>query len=363
MPLSGNKGEWSEVYVLLKLLSDLKLFSADEDLNKTESYLDVLSIQRLDIREFKYLAEESNINVIDAASNECIFSISRTGLTQLSRKVFAEIKAGQGSSFTLSEGINNKLNELSINRLKEKSNSKGDINIYLHDPANGINTNQKFSIKSFIGSDPTLFNANRTTNIIYEIKGERNQPMSNNLVSNINSIQTRHKYIDRVSAIESNNFQLHYYGYEDQTFKLNLELIDSKLPEIIAFAVLEKYRRRITRITDVINNLTLHNPLKYDLTQGHNFYEYRIINFLVEVSLGMTSAFVWNGIHDATGGIIIVKDDSEVLCYHLIEFNKFKAYLKKSARLDNPSGGKMGYGKIENKEGKSFIKLNFQVKA
>ena len=103
--------------------------------------------------------------------------------------------------------------------------------------------------------------------------------------------------------------------------------------------------------------------MKYNLNLGHNFYEYRIINFLVEVSLGMTSAVVWNGVHDATGGIIIVKDDSEVLCYHLIEFNKFKAYLKKAARLDNPSGSRMGYGVIYKENEKTFIKLNFQVKA
>lgn len=77
----------------------------------------------------------------------------------------------------------------------------------------------------------------------------------------------------------------------------------------------------------------------------------------------MTSAAVWNGIHDATGGIIIVKDDSEVVCYHLIEFNKFKSYLKRSARLDNPSGGRMDYGTIYEEDGKSFIKLNFIVKA
>lgn len=34
--LSGNKGEWSEIYVLFKLLSDGRLYAADSDLNKLE---------------------------------------------------------------------------------------------------------------------------------------------------------------------------------------------------------------------------------------------------------------------------------------------------------------------------------------
>ena len=34
--ISGNKGEWSEVYALFKLLGDKQLFAGDADLNKVE---------------------------------------------------------------------------------------------------------------------------------------------------------------------------------------------------------------------------------------------------------------------------------------------------------------------------------------
>ncbi|MBL0144841.1 MAG: HpaII family restriction endonuclease [Chitinophagaceae bacterium] len=268
------------------------------------------------------------------------------------------------SNITLATGIPFSFTESLLNHLKEDSKSKGAINILVHDPSCGIKSQKKFSIKSFIGSTPTLFNANKTTNIIYEVSSNTTDlPMPPNLVTQINAINSNHKYIDRINTIKKEGFNITFKKFEDQTFLLNLELIDSKLPEIIAFAVLEKYTNRISKIQDVIENLTAKNPLGYNLSLGHNFYEYRIINFLVETSLGMTSASVWNGIHDATGGIIIVKDNSEVLCYHLIEFNKFKAYLKKSAKLDNPSGGRMGYGELFEENGKTLIKLNFQVKA
>jgi type II restriction enzyme len=34
--LTGNKGEWSEIYTFFKLLADKKVFSGDADLNKIE---------------------------------------------------------------------------------------------------------------------------------------------------------------------------------------------------------------------------------------------------------------------------------------------------------------------------------------
>ena len=45
--LSGNKGEWSEIYTLFKLLSMGKLYAADEFLNKREDvFYDVIKIFR-----------------------------------------------------------------------------------------------------------------------------------------------------------------------------------------------------------------------------------------------------------------------------------------------------------------------------
>ena len=35
--ITGNKGDWSEIYALLKILGDKKLFVGDAELNKIES--------------------------------------------------------------------------------------------------------------------------------------------------------------------------------------------------------------------------------------------------------------------------------------------------------------------------------------
>ena len=47
MPLTGNKGEWSEVYVLFRLLADGKLYAADNNMQRNENiYFPILKIIR-----------------------------------------------------------------------------------------------------------------------------------------------------------------------------------------------------------------------------------------------------------------------------------------------------------------------------
>ena len=45
--ISGNIGEWSEIYVFFKLLAEGKLFAADDELNKLEGeYYPIIKIIR-----------------------------------------------------------------------------------------------------------------------------------------------------------------------------------------------------------------------------------------------------------------------------------------------------------------------------
>lgn len=359
--MKGNKGEWSELYTFFKLLAEGKLFSADENLEKTKSFVHLQSIYRKDDGknlDFR-ITSNQNINIIDANTDQIILSFPQKQAKIIADKLVKEIKGKTGISQELIKSIQ----KFSITQVADKSLGKGDINVLIYDPIHGISTDQEFSIKSFLGSDPTLFNANKTTNICYKIIDSNNSPISDADLIEVNSITTGHKYIKRMSKLSDLGYQIIYDSYDDDTFKLNLQVIDTDLPEIIAHIVKDKYINSIVKINDVINKITADNPMNYDLSQGHKFYEYRLVNFLVEAALGMTSKKVWSGKYDIVGGIIIIKPSAEMLCYHLIDFNKFKQYLKNSSRLDNPSGGKMGYGTVYKDAKGSFIKLNFQIKS
>ncbi|MDH7444944.1 HpaII family restriction endonuclease [Aquimarina sp. 2201CG14-23] len=359
--MKGNRGEWSELYVFFKLLAEGKLFSADENLEKTESFVQLLSIYRKDAGKnlnFK-IASDQHIHIIDANTEQILLSFPQSKAKLIANNLVSQITGKTGISKELIASIK----ELFITQVADKSLGKGDINVRVYDPIHAISSDQEFSIKSFLGSDPTLFNANKTTNITYRIIDANNLPISDEDLKEVNGITTGHKYIKRISKLTELGYKVVFDSYDDNTFKLNLQVIDSDLPEIIAHIVKDKYVSSIVKINEVIVKIREDNPMNYDLSQGHKFYEYRLVNFLVEAALGMTSKSVWSGKYDIVGGIIIIKPNSEMLCYHLIDFNKFKQYLKNSSRLDNPSGSKMGYGTVYKNYNGSFIKLNFQIKA
>lgn len=359
--MKGNKGEWSELYTFFKLLSEGKLFSADEHLERTESFVQILSIYRNEAgRNLDFnIVSDNLINIIDINEDKTILSFPQSKAKLIAEKLVNGIK----NKANISDELIGSIQKLTINQVADKSLGKGDINVHIYDPIHAINSKQEFSIKSFLGSDPTLFNANKTTNITYEIIDDNNSSISNDHMVEVNAIKKGHKYIKRISKLLELGYNINFHSYDDDTFKLNLQVIDSHLPEIIAHIVKDKYVNSVVKVNDIIKKIREDNPMNYDLTQGHKFYEYRLVNFLVEAALGMTSKSVWSGKYDIVGGIIIIKPNAEMLCYHLIDFNKFKQYLKNSARLDNPSGSKMGYGTVYKNESGSFIKLNFQIKA
>ena len=81
-----------------------------------------------------------------------------------------------------------------------------------------------------------------------------------------------------------------------------------------------------------------------------------------DVALGMTPATAWDGLYQATGGYIIVREDGEVLCYHVYNHNEFQEYLFNNTRLETPSTSKYDFGTIYKEDKKTLIKLNLQVR-
>ncbi|MBR6870018.1 MAG: HpaII family restriction endonuclease [Candidatus Methanomethylophilaceae archaeon] len=101
------------------------------------------------------------------------------------------------------------------------------------------------------------------------------------------------------------------------------------------------YIHGISSIQDQARILESSNPLGFKISPGQKLYQYKIKKFLAVVALGMKPATCWNGIEDANGGYIVVKEDGEVLCYHIYNRNDFEDYLFKNTRLDTPSTTRM----------------------
>ena len=71
---------------------------------------------------------------------------------------------------------------------------------------------------------------------------------------------------------------------------------------------------------------------------------------------------VWTGQLDATGGYLVVKEDGEVLCYHIYNRNEFEDYLIRNTKLETASSSRHDFGKIYKIGGQSYFKLNLQIR-
>lgn len=354
--LSGNKGEWSEIYALFKLLGDKKLFAGDADLNKVEElFYPIIKIIRNESGgNFEY---EINGDLVIISGGKEQLRIPVKTFTEQSVKLLTTIKGSNGA-FSIPE-IETFMNSINCSSLKAKSTSKSDIQIVIHDQRINQTAELGFSIKSQLGGQATLLNAGKTTNFIYKITDF--QPTENQ-VKSINEIDTKSKIKDRIENIKQLGGNINYVSLEQDVFKNNLVLIDSLLPNILAEIVRTFYTTNLSSIKDLTENINKINPLNYDNQFAHTFYEYKIKRFLTDVALGMTPSKVWNGVYDATGGYLIVKENGDVLCYHIYNRNQFEDYLFQNTKLETASSSRHEFGKVYSENGKSYFKLNLQIR-
>lgn len=243
--------------------------------------------------------------------------------------------------------------------LKANSSAKTDITIVVHDQRTNQQPTLGFSIKSQLGSPSTLLNAGKTTNFIFKITGK---DFSEKEIDQINSISSRSKIKDRITKIESKGGEFQFLRTERKIFSNNLVLIDSLLPEILSQLVFDFYSSEYSHLIDLVNLITKKNPVNFDTENEHRFYEYKIKRFLTDVALGMMPSKVWTGKYDATGGYLIVKDNGEVLCYHIYNLNQFEDYLLNNTKFDTASSSRHGFGIIYRDNGQLYFKLNLQIR-
>ena len=126
--------------------------------------------------------------------------------------------------------------------------------------------------------------------------------------------------------------------------------------------VFDFYSSEYSHLTDLVKKSSVKNPLKFDVENEHKFYEYKIKRFLTDVALGMMPSKVWTGKYDATGGYLVIKDNGDVLCYHIFNRNEFENYLLNNTKLDTASSTRHDFGKINESNGQLYFKLNLQIR-
>lgn len=355
--ITGNRGEWSEIYALFKLLGDKQLFLGNKDIEKLEGIVyPILRILRSEINgTFEYSIKDE---VIIVSGKEEVLKVPINEFKRKAITLLERIKTNTERTFSVPE-IEEFMQNINCFTLKASSSEKTDITIIVHDQRTNQQPTLGFSIKSQLGSPSTLLNAGKTTNFVFKINGAHLSPEE---MSFINSIDSKSKIMDRINAILAANGKFEFIKTEKQIFANNLILIDSKLPEILAYIVYEFFSSNKSKIIDLTNNLSSSNPVGFDISNHHNFYEYKIKRFLTDIALGMMPSVVWTGQFDATGGYLIVKENGDVMCYHIYNKNEFEDYLFNNTKLDTASSSRHEFGIIYEEDGQLFFKLNLQIR-
>jgi hypothetical protein len=350
--ITGNKGEWSEIYAFLRLLATGKLFAADESLNRIENmFFPVIKIIREEVRGTKYdYLTGGKVKV--CLGDTVVLEVPAAEFEIEADRVFGEIIKRGTTTFSVDE-TERFMRRIYVNKLKAPSADKADINAQIHDISTGYEQEVGFSIKSDLGHSPTLLNAGKTTNFVFKVKG-----LPHAKVAEINAIKTDTKILDRMAAIAANGGILKYIRLANDTFASNLKMVDSNMAVILAEMLIAYYNGKAKTCADLLSCAVKSDPLG----EKPAFYEHNLKELLYASALAMTPAKAWDGTIKASGGYIIVKTDGDVLAYHIYNSDKFKSYLLKNTCFERGGTTRHEYAALYEENGEVFIKLNLQIR-
>lgn len=278
-----NKGEWSELYTLFKLLSDQNLYPIEKNqIDGERLRLPILSIMRYidqDISVEYLIMEDTNINM--NINNEEQRVVEKSDFSYWAKQLFAEMSSikKKDASFAIPS-----LNDFRgktccpkvacVNRkIADNCKDKSDLYIVIHDTLTGQTPKQGFSIKSEIGSAPTLVNASLLTNFHYRLTN----PLTQDQIDFVNNMVVKQgnksvtDVMGRLAKIKELGSELEFCGIQqnknnEDVFLENLILVDSCMPQILAWLLRTSFstgERRIDKLTEII---TKANPMRFPMT-------------------------------------------------------------------------------------------------
>lgn len=354
MPITGNKGEWSEIYALFKLLGDGEVCAGDANMQKINNLVyPIIKIIRQEQNKYEYSPDKYGTrNVVIEENGVQIIQMPMNDFLAQAQQLLADIKSGTGPAFPIpnTEAF---MHTVMCQSIKARSQDKADIHIVIHDFRTGMRPLQGFSIKSKLGSPSTLLNAGMTTNFTYKI----DQPISNRDMNAVNSVPNQKP---RMSLLFQKGYSISYHGMDNTTFEDNLLVVDSRMPELVAEILKEYFISGNAAIKDITAQIIQKNP--YGVRNPQVYYTAKVKSLLVDAALGMTPATPWTRQYDANGGYLVVRVDGEVICYHFYDRNQFEDYLFNDTKLDWPSRSRYHWGSVYRVGNDAFIKLNLQIR-
>jgi hypothetical protein len=341
-----NKGEWTELLVLAELLCKVQVIVGKYRPEEPTRQLQVVSISRSSSSKADFVIEGDIIRLV-ATGNEVL----RSSICSKRDSLLPAIQVGRWV-FSTTDG-DDLLQLLEISQLKTGS-EKSDIFIDVIDPLTGGTGLQGYTIKSFLGSSPTLFNAGSATNFTYEIS----PALSAAEIERLNSLPIR----DMCRELVNSGYKL-TLAKTHQTFSDNLSLLDSRMPEVISSAMLAYYSMRCGKtsgLQPVADFLATDNPL--GATNPTVFYHHKLKDFLEAATYGMIPSKPWDGKRTAPGGLLIVDKSGDLVCIPPGNADEHRGFLLQMTKFETASRTRHKFGSISQDNGICNLILNLQIR-
>lgn len=367
-----NKGEWAEFYVMLKLLGEGRLYTANQLLQKNyESYLDVLKVirQELSNQVLEYIIDdEHGVVTIKAQDSEDILaSVPIEEFSQNAKVLFDDIKQAKGSAVPAPNSVCefakviyvNKPKAPAVKALKKQFGGKNDIFVVVRDGQTAIVSVMGFSIKSKFGSNPTLFNAGSSSQFLYRLNG-----CDDNTMAEFNDISENdgRAWSKCREFLSTKGISMQFAKTQNPIYHDNLFLIRESMDRIMAWCVKDRLIDSTAQyeVKETVERMAQTNPL--GVPNPTIYYEKAIKDFLIAGFTGMTAGQKWDGKEQVNGGYIVVMDDGDVLCYHSNDRESFRDYLFKNTHFEYVSADKYAWSRIFKVDDEYYLPLNVSVR-
>lgn len=374
-----NKGEWSELYTLFKLLADQNLYPIEKNQVEEERLrLPVLSIMRYIDQEIGveyFIMKDSNINM--NINNEEQRIIDKSEFSYWAKQLFTEMSVIKKKDASFAIPSLNDFRDKSCcpkvacvnKKIADNCNDKSDLYIVIHDTLTGQTPKQGFSIKSEIGCAPTLVNASLLTNFHYRLTN----PLTEEQIEVVNNIKVKHgsklitDVMGRLSKIKEFGSDLQFCGIQpnknnEKVFLENLILVDSCMPQILAWLLFTSFstgERRIDKLTEMITEV---NPMGFPMTVNTKHYEAKVKRLLMDFALGMLPGQPWEAT-DLASGVLVVKPSGDIDCYHVLYKDTLEEYLYHDLKFETASATRHEFASIKtDSEGNQYFSLNLQIR-
>ena len=385
--MSYNRGEWSEAYLLLRLLGDGRIYAGDENSVRIPNrYMDIRSVLKRNLDSVLECVRADSvvecwlISDGDHAETEHVF-MPLWRFVRMADLLFNYIRnstgsfcAGEPYHFLRSIGVTS----VKAGKWTEGSaygdvfKGKTDIVLRILDCAETDMLG--FSVKSYAGSPPTLFNASGASAFVYRIndcteaefnalEGIVSASGHPDVVGRVAMLRGRLSFVSTYNCRPNRN---NFNGRSGPFFQWNLDLLDGRMADILSEAVLVRYGyygAEHIQLTDIIDELARLNPL--DHMNPAVFYRVKLSDFVYASFGQMTASREWDGTHVINGGYIEVKRDGECLYVRANSDDSFKSYLVANTHFDSPSTNPrkgLHHGRIVRDDTGTYLHLNFSVR-